>query len=110
VGRILKAVAAEARAEGLRVGLLRPLTLYPFPVPAFRRVAERARRFVVVEMSNGQMVEDVRLALEGRRPVEFLGRTGGNVPSHRDVLELVRARVAEIRAMDKSAVKEAAYV
>jgi len=69
VGRILKAVTAEARAGGINVGLLRPITLYPFPVSNFQRLAQRARVFVVVEMSNGQLVEDVRLALNGARPV-----------------------------------------
>jgi 2-oxoisovalerate ferredoxin oxidoreductase alpha subunit len=91
VARILKAVTAEARAEGLSVGVLRPITLYPFPVAHFRRAAERARVFVVVEMSVGQMVEDVHLALNGMRPVKFLGRAGGNVPSHEEVLKLVRS-------------------
>ena len=90
VGRILKAVAAEARAVGLKVGVLRPITLYPFPTAHFQRLAESARVFVVVEMSNGQMVEDVRLALNGARPVEFLSRVGGNVPSHEEVLGFVR--------------------
>ena len=80
VGRILKAVAAEARAMGIKVGLLRPITLYPFPTADFQRLAKSAHSFVVVEMSNGQMLEDVRLALNGARPVEFLGRVGGNVP------------------------------
>ena len=90
VGRILKAVTAEARADGIKVGVLRPITLYPFPKASFQRLAESARIFVVVEMSNGQMVEDVRLALNGVRPVEFFGRSGGNVPSHEEVLALVR--------------------
>ena len=90
VARVLKAVAAEARAQGIRVGLLRPITLYPFPVSNFRRVAERAGVFVTVEMSLGQMVDDVRLALNGARPVEFFGRSGGNVPSHQEVLRIVR--------------------
>ena len=90
VGRILKAVTAEARADGINVGVLRPITLYPFPKSNFHRLAETARVFVVVEMSNGQLVEDVRLALNGVRPVEFLGRAGGNVPSHEEVLNLVR--------------------
>jgi 2-oxoisovalerate ferredoxin oxidoreductase alpha subunit len=90
VGRILKAVTAEARAAGLNVGLLRPITLYPFPVVQIQRVASIAKRFVVVEMSNGQMLEDVKLALNGARPVEFLNRMGGNVPSHHEVLSFVR--------------------
>lgn len=89
VGRILKAVTAEARADGIPVGLLRPITLYPFPIEHFQRLVPRARVFLVVEMSNGQLVEDVRLALNGARPVEFFNRMGGNVPSHGEVLALV---------------------
>ena len=90
VGRILKAVAVEARAAGLNVGVLRPITLFPFPTRHFERLAVTARVFVVVEMSNGQMLEDVRLALNGARPVEFLSRLGGIVPSHEEVLGFVR--------------------
>jgi len=89
VGRILKSVTAQARAEGLKVGVLRPITLYPFPAVEFQRLALKARLFVVVEMSNGQMIEDVKLALNGARPVEFLNRMGGNVPSHEEVLRFV---------------------
>jgi 2-oxoisovalerate ferredoxin oxidoreductase alpha subunit len=96
VGRILKAVTNEARAEGIRVGVLRPITLYPFPTHAFRRAACRAHIFVTVEMSTGQMVEDVRLALNGTRPVEFYGRTGGCVPSHEELMELVRTRASQM--------------
>ena len=107
VGRILKAVTAEARAEGIRVGVLRPITLYPFPKDTFQRAARRARLFVTVEMSNGQMVEDVRLALNGARPVEFLGRCGGNVPSHQELMDFVRARAAQIGASPK---EQMAYV
>jgi pyruvate/2-oxoacid:ferredoxin oxidoreductase alpha subunit len=90
VGRILKAVTADARSSGINVGVLRPITLYPFPSLNFQRLARRARVFVVVEMSNGQLLEDVRLALNGARPVEFLNRMGGNVPSHDEVLAFVR--------------------
>ena len=90
VSRILKAVAAEARADGLNVGLLRPITLYPFPKEQFQRATRRARVFIVVEMSNGQLLEDVRLALNGACPVEFFNRLGGNVPSHDEVLRFVR--------------------
>jgi pyruvate/2-oxoacid:ferredoxin oxidoreductase alpha subunit len=74
---------------GLKVGMLRPITLWPFPTADFQRLARHARSFVVVEMSNGQMIDDVRLALNGARPVEFLSRVGGNVPSHEDVLQFV---------------------
>ena len=96
VGRILKAVAAQARAEGIKVGVLRPITLYPFPKLHFQRLAKQARVFVVVEMSNGQLIEDVRLALEGARPVEFLNRMGGNVPSQDEVLALVREQARRL--------------
>jgi 2-oxoisovalerate ferredoxin oxidoreductase alpha subunit len=89
LGRILKAVTAELRANGMSVGLLRPITLYPFPNAEFQRIARRARAFAVVEMSNGQMVDDVRLALNCSRPVEFFSRVGGNVPSHEEVREFV---------------------
>jgi pyruvate/2-oxoacid:ferredoxin oxidoreductase alpha subunit len=96
VARILKAVAAEARANGIKVGVLRPITLYPFPTKNFQRLAKTARVFVVVEMSNGQMVEDVRLAVNGARPVEFFSRVGGNVPSHEEVLGIVQQQAGRI--------------
>lgn len=92
VGRILKAVTADARAMGMKVGLLRPITLYPFPTLEFERLARHARTFVVVEMSNGQLRDDIRLALNGARPVEFLSRVGGNVPSHAEILKFVLAQ------------------
>ena len=91
VGRILKAVTAEARAMGIKVGLLRPITLYPFPAGDLQRLATCAHSFVVVELSNGQLIEDVRLALNGKRPVAFLNRMGGNVPSLEEVLKFVLA-------------------
>ena len=90
VARVLKAVVEEARAEGIRAGLLRPITIFPFPSAQLRALARTASAFAVVEMSTGQMVEDVRLALEGRRPVEFYGRAGGNAPSAEEVLRFVR--------------------
>jgi 2-oxoisovalerate ferredoxin oxidoreductase alpha subunit len=90
VARILKAVVEQARAEGIHAGLLRPITLFPFPAGELRRLASTAAMFAVVELSTGQMIEDVRLAIEGRRPVEFFGRAGGNVPSAEEVLAFVR--------------------
>jgi pyruvate/2-oxoacid:ferredoxin oxidoreductase alpha subunit len=90
VARILKSVVNLARAEGLRAGLLRPITLYPFPLDELGALARTASSFTVVELSMGQMVEDVRLAVGGRKPVEFYGRAGGNVPSAEEVLAVVR--------------------
>ncbi len=86
VGRILKAVVELARARGIRAGLLRPITLYPFPTAEIRALARSAKGFAVVELSTGQMVDDVRLALEGRVPLEFFSRVGGNAPSAENVL------------------------
>ncbi len=97
VGRILKAVVEEARRHGMRIGLLRPITLYPFPVEEVRALSRRARAFAVVEMSTGQLRDDVRLALEGRRPVEFYSRVGGNAPSAEEVLAFVEAKFEALR-------------
>ena len=83
--RILRSAVEAARAEGQRVGLFRPITLWPFPSEALRKATARVREVVAVELSNGQMVEDVRLAINGRVPVDFYGRTGGNVPSVEEV-------------------------
>ena len=88
--RILRSAVEVARSQGQRIGLFRPITLWPFPSEALAKAASNAREVLVVELSNGQMVEDVRLAVNGKVPVEFYGRTGGNVPSveeiHADVL------------------------
>jgi len=94
VARILKAVVEQARAEGLRWGLLRPITLYPFPVATLLELSRQVQAFFVVELSTGQLVDDVRLFLQGRTPVEFYGRVGGNVPTAEEVLEFIRAHAA----------------
>lgn len=85
VARVLKAAVERLRRKGIAAGLHRPITLFPFPSAEIRRLAQRAQRFVVFEMSTGQMVEDVRLALEGLRPVGFYGRLGGNIPTAEEV-------------------------
>src|SRR5271157_2061038 len=96
MGRVLKAVVELGRARGMKLGLLRPITLYPFPVEEVRRLSRRVAAFAAVELSTGQMVDDVRLALEGRRPVEFFGRAGGNVPSAEDVLAFLEHKFAGV--------------
>jgi len=88
--RISRTAVARAGAAGLRVGLFRPITLWPFPAAALADVASRARGVLVVEMSAGQMVEDVRLAVEGRVRVRFHGRMGGMVPSPDEIVEALR--------------------
>jgi 2-oxoglutarate ferredoxin oxidoreductase subunit alpha len=86
--RIAKAAVRTAREKGMKVGLIRPVTLFPFPDDAFG-AAGRAKSFLVVEMNMGQMVEDVRLAVGGKRPVEFYGRPGGGVPTPGELLKVI---------------------
>jgi 2-oxoglutarate ferredoxin oxidoreductase subunit alpha len=88
--RVARTAIARAREDGLRAGLFRPITLWPFPSAALAEAAASARGVLVVELSAGQMVEDVRLAIEGRTPVAFEGRTGGMVPTPREVLGALR--------------------
>ena len=90
VARILRRAQSLLRGAGVRAGLLRPLTLWPFPEAVIRRLAERVGRILVVELSAGQMVEDVRLAAGERCPVGFYGRMGGNVPSAEEIAGEVR--------------------
>jgi pyruvate/2-oxoacid:ferredoxin oxidoreductase alpha subunit len=92
VSRVLRSAVEQARKEGVRVGLFRPITLWPYPSPELKQVASRTEKVIVVELSNGQMVEDVRLALEGDVPVEFYGRVGGNVPTVEELYEQVIER------------------
>lgn len=82
--RIVKNTIESLREEGIKAGLIRPKTLWPFPFEAFNQIPE-AKNLLTVEMSTGQMVEDVRLAIEGRLPVHFYGRTGGMIPSPAEI-------------------------
>jgi 2-oxoglutarate ferredoxin oxidoreductase subunit alpha len=104
MGRVCYTAMKQARAEGIKVGLLRPITLWPYPSARVAELAEQVQSILTVEMSAGQMVEDVRLAVEGRCPVQFYGRMGGIVPLPDEVLkvihemneELVMARPGEL--------------
>lgn len=89
ISRILRTVVEQLRAQGLRAGLFRPISLWPFPAAALRAAAERPSCVLVCELSTGQMVEDVRLTLDGRVPVEFYGRCGGNVPRADEIVQHV---------------------
>lgn len=92
VSRICQNVMNLAAREGIKVGLIRPITLWPFPSDAYARTAAQSsvKAFLDIELNCGQMVEDVRLAVNGVKPVHFHGRTGGNLPTQREILELVR--------------------
>ncbi len=92
--RICKSAVNAARQAGIKAGLLRPITLWPFPKAAIAAAADHAKALVSVEMSMGQMVDDVRLAVNGKKPVYFYGRTGGMIPS----VEEVEAEIARLAA------------
>ena len=93
--RIARSAIARVQAEGGHVGLARPISLWPFPAPALAEAAKKARRVLVVEMSAGQMVEDVRLALGGRE-VRFYGRLGGQVPSAEELAGVMNETMREV--------------
>ncbi len=94
--RVCKTAIGAARAEGIKVGMIRPITLWPFPKKAIYAAACSAKAMLSVEMSKGQMVDDVRLAANGQCPVEFYGRTGGMIPTPDAVLEKIRAMQAQL--------------
>jgi len=102
--RICRSVVDMAREEGLKIGMLRPITLFPFPSARLTALAAEGKRFLVVEMSCGQMVEDVRLAVNGASEVAFHGRSGGAVPTPDEILE---AACACMKASCKCCSKEA---
>lgn len=87
MARIARSAVMTARERGIAAGLIRPITLWPFPVDAFEQVMGGVKAFLSVEMNMGQMLDDVRLAAAGRVPVEFFGRVGGIVPTPLEVLE-----------------------
>ena len=84
--RISKNAVDAARSQGIRVGMIRPITLWPFPKLPFKNAVSHIKEFISVEMSMGQMIEDVRLATECRRPVTLCNRVGGMIPSPEQVL------------------------
>lgn len=98
--RISREVMDKASKIGYRIGLLRPITLWPFPKDALRRLSQRVRTFMVVEMSAGQMVEDVKLSILGRCPVHFYGRMGGGVPSTNEIINNILEVLPKINAAD----------
>ena len=92
--RICKSAVTAAREAGIKAGLLRPITLWPFPKKPIAALCEHTKALLSVEMSMGQMVDDVRLAVNGKKPVYFYGRTGGMIPS----VEEVTAEIQKLAA------------
>jgi 2-oxoglutarate ferredoxin oxidoreductase subunit alpha len=101
--RIAHRAVQVARANGHRVGLIRPITLFPYPSAIIRSLSERMKGILVVEMNAGQMVEDVRLAVEGRVPVKFYGRMGGVIPSPDEVAGAVENMVSQTSGVSMEA-------
>jgi 2-oxoglutarate ferredoxin oxidoreductase subunit alpha len=92
-GRIVQTAVKQARAEGIPVGLFRPISMFPFPHERLDQIAETVQQFLVVELSAGQMIEDVQLATHCRRPISFFGKMGGAIPLPDDVLNEIRKLV-----------------
>ena len=88
--RVAKNAIVAARAEGIKVGLIRPITLWPFPAKPLAAAADRVKAFISVELNMGQMIEDVKLATSCRKPVTLCNRVGGMIPSPEQVLESIR--------------------
>ncbi|MBP5184018.1 MAG: 3-methyl-2-oxobutanoate dehydrogenase subunit VorB [Lachnospiraceae bacterium] len=93
--RVARSAVNAARAEGIKAGLIRPITLWPFPENAIEAVVPTAKVFLDVEMNMGQMIEDVKLVVNGRKPVEFFGRTGGIIPTPAEILEQIKRLAKE---------------
>ena len=89
-GRVIRTAADRLRAEGIRAGIIRPLTLFPFPKKAFRKHMGHVKNFVSVELNNGQMIDDIKLAIDCSRPVSLVNRMGGNLITVDDVVRHVR--------------------
>ena len=96
IARIALKAIEEARAKGVKVGLLRPITLWPFPEKEIARLSHQVKGILTVELNAGQMIEDVRLAVEGRVPVYHFGRMGGIVPNPGEILEALGKNFPEI--------------
>ena len=90
--RVSRSAIDDARAHGIKAGLIRPITLWPFPDKTIQKHADHAKKFITVEMNMGQMIDDVRLALNGKAPVEIISRTGGMIPTPNEVF----ARLVEL--------------
>jgi 2-oxoglutarate ferredoxin oxidoreductase subunit alpha len=112
VGRIAKTAIREARQQGVRVGLFRPITLYPFPYARLKELSAQMDATLVIEMNAGQMVEDVRLGVGDRTPVHFFGHTGGVIPLPDEILDQIEtlARRPTRREIDFSAFWEASGI
>ena len=88
--RIVKSAMTMLQEEGYKVGLIRPITIWPYPYDAFKKINEKCKDILVVEMNTGQMTDDVKIAVEGRQKVNFHGRQGGMIPSPEEIAQVAR--------------------
>jgi 2-oxoglutarate ferredoxin oxidoreductase subunit alpha len=95
--RIAKAAIKMARAEGIKVGLLRPISVWPFPIEPFQKIITQTKFFLSFEMSTGQMIDDVRLAIGNERPVYHYGRLGGVIPLPEELLAKIKELIKEVQ-------------
>ena len=93
--RVARSAIIKAREEGIKVGMIRPITLWPFPDKTIEKSVANTKKYLCVEMNMGQMVDDVRLVVNGRKDVAFFGRTGGVIPTPAEVLDQIRARAGK---------------
>ncbi len=98
LARICKTTIQMLKQEGIEVGLLRPVSLFPFPHERIHELAQKVAKVLCIELSMGQMIEDVRTALKATRPVEFYGRTGGIVPPPEEIADVIRKKVKEMES------------
>jgi pyruvate/2-oxoacid:ferredoxin oxidoreductase alpha subunit len=98
VSRVIRSAVKKLRQRGIKAGMIRPKTLFPFPKESLSRVVENIDAFVCVELSNGQMIDDIKLAIECKKPVHLINRMGGNIPSVDEVVE----KCLEIFNQDKT--------
>jgi pyruvate/2-oxoacid:ferredoxin oxidoreductase alpha subunit len=98
VSRVMKSAVERLRNEGKKVGMLRPITLFPFPEKELYKLASKdsVKGFFVSEMSEGQMIKDVRLATEFKKPIKFFGRMGGNVPTVDEIYTKLSQALSEV--------------
>ena len=87
VSRVIRSAVKKLRKQGIKAGMIRPKTLFPFPKESLNRAVEKVDAFVCVELSNGQMIDDIKLAIECKKPVHLINRMGGNIPSVDEIVD-----------------------
>lgn len=101
MARIAQTAISKLRQEGIEIGLIRPITLWPFPQQAFAELSDKVKLFITLELNKGQMVEDVRLAVNGKKEVTFYGRCGGMLPTPDEIAEVIKSKISGVKKCNK---------